>query len=270
MRFEVVDAGEGDALATLDPTHSLRETVTCPCTASPPSPETCHPSQGPAAGLTSTLVGVASTAVGEPSIEAALTGAAELSAASDVPRAPAPDGSQSPPPLSWRPAEDVLPLVPEDVLPLAPVGEPTPGHVYVTYSRRHKTRGAAPAGAATLAEATDDFIDCIAHDLPTVLPTPAKPARRGRQPASSVPAPRCSRRIAKLPPEFDFQAKSSVAQALGFSEMELQTCDGKDKYSKFFGNSLCRRHVAALGACFGKELPEELPPASSIVVAVSS
>lgn len=121
-------------------------------------------------------------------------------------------------------------------------------------------------GAATLAEATEEFIDDIAHDLPAVLATPARPARCDRQIASSVPIQRCSRRTAKLPPEFDFQAKSSVAQALGISEMIQPASEGKDKHTKFLGNPLGRKHVEALGAHIGKKLPAGTSPTAMIVV----
>lgn len=251
MRFDVVGDDLRTKLTTEDPMQPLCVTATPPCTASPLSSTTCSPSLSSPAGLTSALIGVASASASAPSIEAALDGVIELSPQADVPPAePGRPVGQVPPSPSWRPAEEVLPLV--------PVEDPNPGHKYVTYSRRFRNHATAPAGAATLAEATEDFIDCIAKELPVVLPTPARPAGRGRGAPGSVPAPRCSRRIAKLPPEFDFQAKSSVAQALGFS--------GKDKYTKFFCNPLCRRHVAALGARIGKELPYDPLPTTAILV----
>lgn len=51
----------------------------------------------------------------------------------------------------------------------------------------------------------------------------------------------------------------------GFSEDEQHGSVG-DKYSKFFGDPMCRRHVAALGARLGKVLPADLRPPAVIVV----
>lgn len=61
----------------------------------------------------------------------------------------------------------------------------------------------------------------------------------------------------------------SVAQELGFSETDQRTRAGKDKYTKFFGDPLCRRHVIALGARMGKELPENTQPAAAVIVVSS-
>lgn len=119
-----------------------------------------------------------------------------------------------------------------------------------------------------------------------VLTTPAMATRHAQQ--IPVSAPRCSRRDAKLPPEFDLhgwpltatahkgqpqefdrRARASVARELGFSEDVVADTAGKDKYSKFFDDPLCplcRRHVAALGACLEKVLPESLPSPAVIVV----
>lgn len=138
--------------------------------------------------------GVTSSLAREPSIEDAPACVVELSAPLDVSHETIPLDDQTP--LLWRPAEDVLPLV--------PMVDSIPGHEYVTYSRKHKNKAVVWASAATLAEASDEFIGSIAQDLRTVLPTPARPALRDRQITNFVPAPRCSCRIAKLPPKFDF------------------------------------------------------------------
>lgn len=193
----------------------------------------------------------------------------------------------APSPLNWCPAEDVLPM--------EPLEEPTRVCDLVTYQRRRTGLSrVATTTAATLEEASEDFIACVTSVLPVVLPTPVSRTRHGQQDASSVPAarcnrrkanlplefdlngqpsgassilaPRCSRRVANLPPEYDFRAQVSVAQELGVSEQEQRTGAGRDKYSKFFGNPLCRRHVAALGARIGKVLPEDTQPAVGVVV----
>lgn len=201
------------------------------------------------------LAGDASTPAALLSIEASPARAALLSSPADAPAAPLPacllDGGR----VADRPAK-----------------------VLKTYSRKTK------ATAASLADAADDYINCVAVEVLPVLPTPAMPPRRSQN--VPVSAPRCSRRVARLPPEFDLQgkplacnpavaprvaevdsrARASVARELGFSEDDLRAPGGADKYSNFFGNPLCGRHVSALGARMGKELPGHLPLPAVVVV----
>lgn len=262
---------------------------------SPPAASSCE--------LSTTLVGVASTPVGVPSIEAAPASAGVASTTADVHSSSLGAGDVMLPPPSAAstglvtalagadstlvdvPSIEAVPASPaEAVWPVECVVVRTPVPELATYSRRPKAK------AASLSEAVEDYIAGVAKDIPAVLPTPAKSSRR----AQNVPVstPRCSRRVAKLPPEFDrfgqpytassanasrgghsgnirpqefdSRAKASVARELGFTLNDQGA--GGDKYTKFFGDPLCTRHVAALGARMGKVLPADLPPLAVIVV----
>lgn len=87
----------------------------------------------------------------------------------------------------------------------------------LTYSRRTKAK------AASLAEAAEDYINYVAVEIPTVLLTPMGLSRR----AQNVPisAPRCSRRVAKLPPEFDLQGRPLVASSVNAPNGKLRVAE---------------------------------------------
>lgn len=66
---------------------------------------------------------------------------------------------------------------------------------------------------STLAEAVDDFIACVAKEIPTLLPTPARATRSDQQVTILASAPRCSLRVAKLPPKFDLYGQPLIASS---------------------------------------------------------
>lgn len=205
----------------------------------------------------------------------------------DVPVLPSRTNCLEPSPISWHPAEEVLPV--------EPPRNSIQTRELVTYHRRRTTLAReGKATTTTLEEASEVFIANVTCVLLDVLPTPVRQTRRGQQNGastlairssrrkanlppefdlhgqptamSSTFAPICSRRVANLLPEFDFSAQVSVAQELGFSKKDQRTSAGKDKYTKFFGNPLCRSHVAALGARIGKVLPKDTQLAAAAIV----
>lgn len=167
-------------------------------------------------------------------------------------------------PLVWVPAEMALPSEPPNSSGVNPTG-------MITYSRRRGTQTQAhppsseqspmPSVAAT------EFLARVTKTLPASLPTPAPPQRRRRQVAVSTHAPRRSRRVARLPPEIDVQATTTVCRRLGFVDNASKvTPSKKDKYTKFFEKPLSKQHVAALAALMGKEIPPSSPVLSQEVV----
>lgn len=82
-----------------------------------------------------------------------------------------------------------------------------------------------------------------------------------------MPEPlRRSRRVAKLPPEGNFQACASVCRQLGLDSNPSD--EAIDKYHKFWSKPLIRNHVKVMASMIGKELPDntELQMAGSITV----
>lgn len=183
-------------------------------------------------------------------------------------------------PIEWRPAEDVLPLELNHDEATAPVNrrEVQPLLVYSRRRQQAQTEAAdhnqhdaqAPQNSNTVvfttADARAEFIEQISWPVTNILTPEAQPRRHRRlQQAATTQAPRCSRGIAKLPPEYQQKAASTVCRQLGFVDQQQQRhlSDGTmAKYTEFFTKPLSREHVRALAALLGKELP----PAESIQV----
>ena len=70
--------------------------------------------------------------------------------------------------------------------------------------------------------------------------------------------PRRSRRIAKLPPEFDKASTTTACRKLGLANDDGKISDeALNRYSTFYRDLLGRDHVEALSALFGWAVPSE-------------
>ena len=102
-----------------------------------------------------------------------------------------------------------------------------------------------------------EFIAKISKPVHALVPTPATKKRRQKT-MGPVSMPRCSRRLANLPPEPDRASASTVCRKLGLTEEEGRISDETlARYSKFYNHCLGRDNLAALSALFGWEVPPE-------------
>lgn len=164
-------------------------------------------------------------------------------------------------PVNWRPAEEVLPNLTEEGL-VRPCN-----NVYVRRHRgqeQHPTplceapplpEQASPMLGSTPQQAA--FLDKITKPLSTALPAPATKRRRRQISVVSAP-PRRSRRVAKLPPDFNNPAAAALCRKLGFTSSNSQpSSEAMKKNQEFFGKPLSRDHIKAMASMLGKEVPEE-------------
>lgn len=183
-------------------------------------------------------------------------------------------------PVTWLPAEDVLPQVPPIGLDAGAIqgSSNQPTRVYTRRPRAAMAAAAEPPSTQPAMEAsrgglppthpTQEFINLITKPLHNSHTTP-RVQRRRRNQAATTQAPRRSWRIAKLPPEINQQAAVTVCRRLGFTDNQQGISEETmDKYKKFFNNPLSRNHVCALAALFGKEVPteEELDRMATVVL----
>lgn len=165
----------------------------------------------------------------------------------------------------WRPAKEVLPVdlppISEDVA----VGARYNGTIY---SRRPKEQAVVTMNTCqpTSPSLTDAFISQVTKPLQSALPTLAIQRRGRREAMVATKPPRCSRRIAMLPPEVNNQAAASVCRALGFDDVQTEAT--YDKYQNFWACPLIRDHAKVMATMIGKELPEDManPVAGPILV----
>ncbi|TVU25176.1 hypothetical protein EJB05_27661, partial [Eragrostis curvula] len=157
-----------------------------------------------------------------------------------------------PSPLTWLPAEDVLPTEPNFEAEAQNGQNPL-----IVYSRRPRTPTPAATQQQQQLTPAPTFINRIAKPLQTVLPAPKARRRPARRAVTTEP-PRRSRRIAKLPPEVDHKVAATVCRRLGFTDNEDRVpAATMEKYTTFFSKPLNRSHVVALAKLVGKDVPTE-------------
>lgn len=101
------------------------------------------------------------------------------------------------------------------------------------------------------------FITKVLKPVGDVLSIPAVTKRRKKSLPSTF-VPRRSRRVAKLPPETDHTAATTVCRQLGFITVEEQDpVPPMQRYAKVFDQPLSREHFKALTALFGWNSPPE-------------
>jgi len=122
----------------------------------------------------------------------------------------------------------------------------------IVYSRTRQTRDPPPSP-----DAAAEFIDRITKKVDALVPVPAVNKRR-KKTAGPANMPRRSRRIAKLPPEFDRTSATTVYRKLGFTDDDGKISDeALEWYSSFYRDHPNRDHIAALSALFGWVVPSE-------------
>ena len=178
-------------------------------------------------------------------------------------------------PVTWRPAEEVLPT--------EFLAEPC---VFTTSANRELSKVYARRPKSSVQHATQPpeslprtppppaasstFIEKVSKPLDIALPIPTVKQQRRRQNYVGTEPPRRSRRIAKLPPEIHNPAVASVCRELGFTEDDSRVFAAMlDKYQSFFNTPLKRNDVKVMAAMLHKELPEDLPVQASGAVVVA-
>ncbi|KAG2590105.1 hypothetical protein PVAP13_5NG393302 [Panicum virgatum] len=122
----------------------------------------------------------------------------------------------------------------------------------IIYSHTRQTWDPPPSP-----DAVAEFIDRITKKVDALVPVPAVNKRR-KKTAGPVNMPRRSRRIAKLPPEFDRISTTTVCRKLGFTDDDGKISDeALERYLSFYRDHPSRDHIAALSALFGWVVPSE-------------
>ncbi|CAN6180302.1 unnamed protein product [Urochloa humidicola] len=188
------------------------------------------------------------------------------------------------PPITWRPAEDVLPTE----LSIGPVSVLADREITKVYARRQKMSVQqeiqqlpedAACDTATIQilpstppppAASASFIKNVTKPLDTTLPIPSVKQQRRRHDYVGTEPPRRSRRIANLPPENHNPAATSVCRELGFTDEKSKVSAAMvEKYQEFFNTPLKRNDVKVMAAMLRKELPDELPARTNGVLVVA-
>ncbi|CAO2163824.1 unnamed protein product [Urochloa humidicola] len=177
-------------------------------------------------------------------------------------------------PVTWRPAEDVLPTEPMTGSILMHAGK----EISKVYARRPRINvhqeiqqvpGSPPCTPPAPA-ASSNFIKNVTKPLDTTLPIPTVRQQRRRHDYVGTEPPRRSRRIANLPPENHNPSATSVCRELGFTDENSKVSAAMvEKNQVFFNTPLKRNDVKIMAAMLRKELPDEFPVRNSDVVIVA-
>lgn len=104
-----------------------------------------------------------------------------------------------------------------------------------------------------------DFNEMVTKKVDAIVQPPVVHNRREKT-TGPISLPRCSRRIAKLPPELDRTSATTVCRKLGLVDDDGCISDeALDWYSKFYRDLPNRDHIEALAALFGWVVPHEVP-----------
>ena len=151
----------------------------------------------------------------------------------------------APSPITWRPAEDVLPT--DLPVMLSPVLAPATKEQNKVYARRPKavvqqTPHVPPPGTPPSTAAARSFIEQISKPVDTALSIPIVKQQRQRKVYGGIEPPRRSRRVAKLPPEIlQNPSANSVCRELGFTDANSKVTPAMvEKYNVFFKTPLKR------------------------------